>query len=72
MIDILVRVVIYEISTLLTAIILIGRSGSAITVDLGNIKLNKELEGLEMLRVNLNYFVITPRILGTCLSQGAK
>lgn len=68
-INILVQVVIYELSTLITAIILIGRSGSAITVDLGNMKLSRELEGLEMLGVNLNHFLITPRVYGTCISQ---
>ncbi len=68
-IDILIRVVIFELSTLLTAILLIGRSGSAITVDIGNMKLNRELEGLEMLGINLNHFLITPRILGSGLAQ---
>ncbi|MCC5854335.1 MAG: ABC transporter permease [Idiomarina sp.] len=68
-IDILVRVIIFELSTLLTAILLIGRSGSAITVDLGNMKLNRELEGLEMLGINLNHFLVTPRVIGTGLAQ---
>jgi|SRR5690554_1656638 len=68
-IDILVRVVVFELSTLFTAILLIGRSGSAITVDIGNMKLNRELEGVEMLGINLNHFLITPRVLGTGLAQ---
>lgn len=68
-IDILVRVVVFELSTLLTAILLIGRSGSAITVDLGNMKLNRELEGIEMLGINLNHFLITPRVIGAGLAQ---
>src|SRR5690554_5937946 len=68
-IDILVRVVVFELSTLLTAILLIGRSGSAITVDLGNMKLNRELEGVEMLGINLNHFLITPRVIGAGIAQ---
>lgn len=68
-IDILTRVVVYELSALLTAIVLIGRSGSAITVDLGNMKLNRELEGLEMLGMNLNRFLVTPRVVGTAVAQ---
>lgn len=68
-IDILIRLVVLELSTLLTAFILIGRSGSAICVDLGNMKLHRELEGLQMLGINLNHFLVTPRLIGMALSQ---
>ena len=68
-IDILIRLVVYELSTLLTAALLIGRSGSAITVDLGSMKLHRELEGLEMLGININNYLIAPRILGAAISQ---
>lgn len=68
-IDILLRVVVLELSTLLTAMVLIGRSGSAISIDLGNMKLHGELEGLQMLGINTNHFLVTPRLLGTALSQ---
>ena len=42
-----------ELSSLLTAIVLIGRSGSAIAVDLGSMKLRGEVEGLELLGINV-------------------
>jgi len=68
-VSLLSDVVALEFGSLLTAIILIGRSGSAIAVDLGNMKLNREIEGLELLGVNVNHFFVTPRLVGTTLSQ---
>ena len=68
-VTILTEVVALELGSLLTAIILIGRSGSAIAVDLGHMKLNREVEGLELLGINLNHFFITPRLVGTSVSQ---
>jgi phospholipid/cholesterol/gamma-HCH transport system permease protein len=68
-VSILTEVVALELGSLLTAIILVGRSGSAIAVDLGHMKLNREIEGLELLGINVNHLFITPRLLGTTLSQ---
>lgn len=70
-VNVLTQVVALELGSLLTAIILIGRSGSAIAVDLANMKLNKEIEGLELLGINVNHFFITPRLLGTTIAQMA-
>ena len=67
--SILSEVVAMELGCLLTAVILVGRSGSAIAIDLANMKLNREIEGLELLGINVNHFFITPRLLGTSLSQ---
>ena len=58
-----------ELSSLLTAIVLIGRSGSAIAVDLGSMNLRGEVEGLELLGINVNEFFVTPRIIGAAISQ---
>lgn len=70
-IQILTQLVALEIGPLLTAIILIGRSGSAIAVDLGNMRLHKEILGLELLGINIKQFFVLPRILGVALSQFA-
>lgn len=67
--DVLTRLVVLELGSLLTAIVLIGRSGSAITVDLGNMKVNKEIESLELLGINVNDFFVGPRLVGTAASQ---
>lgn len=68
-VNILSEVVALEMGCLLTAVILVGRSGSAITIDLASMKLNREIEGLELLGINVNHFFITPRLLGTTVSQ---
>lgn len=57
-------VVVRELAPLFTALIVIGRSGTAITTELGNMKLDRELEVLESLGINRNYFVVFPRLLG--------
>lgn len=68
-IHLLSSVVGMELGSLLTAIILIGRSGSAIAVDLGNMKLHGEVEALELLGIDLMDFFVAPRVLGTAISQ---
>ena len=67
--SVLTQLVALELGSLLTASVLIGRSGSAMVVDLGNMKLNGEVEGLELLGINVNDFFVTPRLVGTAVSQ---
>ena len=59
----------FEVAPLLTAFILVARSGSAMTVDLGNMSLHGETEGLELLGININDFLISNRLLATAISQ---
>jgi phospholipid/cholesterol/gamma-HCH transport system permease protein len=68
-INVLTRVVALELAPLLTAIIVIGRTGSAIAVDLGNMKLHREVEGLTLLGIDVQDFFISPRLVGVGLSQ---
>lgn len=67
--NLLTNIVGVELSSILTAIVLIGRSGSAIVVDLGSMKLRREVEGLELLGINVNEFFVTPRIIGAAVAQ---
>ncbi len=59
----------HEIGPFLTAIVLIGRSGSAMAVDLGNMQLHGEIEGLELLGIDINDYLIAPRLIGAAISQ---
>lgn len=68
-VNVLTRVVALELAPLLTAIIVIGRTGSAIAVDLGNMKLHREVEGLTLLGIDVQDFFISPRLMGVGLSQ---
>ncbi|NOX08859.1 MAG: ABC transporter permease [Gammaproteobacteria bacterium] len=65
----LVTVMVNEFSVLLTAIVLIGRVGSAITVDLGGMQLRKEIESLELLGIHASTFFVTPRLIAVAVSQ---
>jgi phospholipid/cholesterol/gamma-HCH transport system permease protein len=69
MVAVLAQVVALEMGPLLTAILIIGRSSSAIAVELGHMRLNKEVEGLWLLGVNTNDLLVTPRLLGTATAQ---
>ena len=60
----LVWVIIRELGPLLTAIIIIARSGTAIATELGNMKLNGEIELLEGMGIPANHYLIMPRIFG--------
>lgn len=58
-----------EVGPMIAAITLISRTGSAIAVDLGNMKLHREIESLEAMGVDINEYLVAPRILGVAVSQ---
>lgn len=64
MVPILVLVIFRELGPLLTAIIVIGRSGTAIATELGNMVIAQELEAIQAMGINPVYFIVTPRIIG--------
>jgi len=68
-VTILNHVIALELGPMIAGIVLISRTGSAITVDLGNMKLHKEIEALELMGIDINKFLIAPRILGVTISQ---
>lgn len=65
---ILVWVVLRELAPLLTAIVIIARSGTAIATELGNMKLNGEIESLEMMGISIDRYLIFPRVAGVTIS----
>jgi phospholipid/cholesterol/gamma-HCH transport system permease protein len=65
---ILVWVVLRELAPLLTAIIVIARSGTAIAAELGSMKINGEIDAIEMLGIPADRYLILPRILGVTIS----
>lgn len=68
-INLMIRFVALELSPLLTAIIIICRSGSAVAVDLGNMSFNKEIKGLELLGIDSLVYLAFPRLIGMTVSQ---
>lgn len=52
-----------ELGPLLIAVIVIGRSGSAVTAELGTMKVSEEIEALEVMAINPIRFLVVPRFL---------
>lgn len=52
-----------ELGPLLIAVIVIGRSGSAVTAELGTMKVSEEIEALEVMAINPVRFLVVPRVL---------
>lgn len=65
---ILVWVVLRELAPLLTAIIVIARSGTAIAAELGSMKVNGEIDSLEMMGIPPQRYLLFPRIFGVTFS----
>lgn len=52
-----------ELAPLVTAVIVIGRSGSAVTAELGTMKVSEEIEALEVMAIPPMSWLIVPRFL---------
>jgi phospholipid/cholesterol/gamma-HCH transport system permease protein len=52
-----------EIGPLITAVIVIGRSGSAVTAELGTMKVEEEIEALNVMGIDPVKYLIVPRLL---------
>ena len=61
---VLVWVVFLELGPLLTAIIVIARSGTAIAAEIGSMKINGEITVLERLGIEPERYLLLPRVIG--------
>ena len=62
--QLIVTIIIREMGPLITAVILIGRSGTAMATELGSMRLGGEFEALQAYRIDPLAFVILPRVGG--------
>lgn len=58
-----------EVGPLLTAVILAGRSGSAITAELASMKVQEEVDALRTMGADEASFLVAPRLLALVLSM---
>ena len=65
---ILVWVVIREAGPILTAMIVVARSGAAISAELASMKINRELWALEAMGISTDRYLIMPRVMGAAIS----
>jgi phospholipid/cholesterol/gamma-HCH transport system permease protein len=67
--NIIVVVIIRELGPLLTAFIVIGRSGTAITTELGNMRVAQEITALELMGIRISRYITMPRVVAVVLSM---
>lgn len=58
-----------ELGPVVTALLFAGRAGSALAAEIGLMKATEQLSGLEMMAVNPEHRVLTPRLLAGVLSM---
>jgi phospholipid/cholesterol/gamma-HCH transport system permease protein len=64
----IIVILVRELGPLLTAVIVILRSGSAIAMEIGYMRVLGELEGLEMQGISTMHFLGIPRLIGVATS----
>ncbi|GAB4171902.1 MAG: hypothetical protein Fur0032_11290 [Terrimicrobiaceae bacterium] len=52
-----------ELGPIIVAVVVIGRSGSAVTAEIGTMKVSEEIEALEVMSINPIRFLVVPRFL---------
>jgi phospholipid/cholesterol/gamma-HCH transport system permease protein len=63
--NLLVLIIARELGPLITAIIVITRSGSAITAEIGTQKQHKEIRSLELMGIDTKLYIVLPRIIAS-------
>lgn len=66
--NILVVIIVRELGPLITALIVIARSGTAVASEIGNMRVNREIEALEVMGIHPLSFIVFPRLIGGVIS----
>lgn len=56
-----------ELSPILTAIMVIGRAGSAITAELGTMRITEQIDALQTLCINVKQYLIVPKLVSSTI-----
>jgi phospholipid/cholesterol/gamma-HCH transport system permease protein len=62
-------IIIRELGSLLTAIIVLLRSGAAVATEMGYMAVLKETKGIEMMGINPIHYLAVPRVIGISISM---
>ena len=60
--DLVMLTLLREMGPVLIAVIVIGRSGSAVAAELGTMKVSEEIEALEVMAINPVQYLVVPRV----------
>lgn len=66
--NLLIVLVVRELGPLMTALVVIARSGTAVASEVGNMRANREIEALESMGINPLSYIVFPRIVGGVVS----
>lgn len=66
--NLLIVIIVREVGPLLTALIVVARSGTAVATEIGNMRANREIEALETMGINPLSYIVFPRLVGGTLS----
>lgn len=64
----LVIIIVRELGPLMTALVVIARSGTAVASEVGNMRANREIEALESMGINPLSYIVFPRVVGGVIS----
>lgn len=65
---VLYLVIVRELGPLIVSLVVIARSGTAVASELGGMKANKEIDGLEMMGIDPLALLVLPRLVGGVIS----
>jgi phospholipid/cholesterol/gamma-HCH transport system permease protein len=65
---IVAHVTVKDVAPVLTALVIIGRSGTAIAVELANMKLNGEIDALVAFGLPLEHVIVLPRLVAAVVA----
>lgn len=68
---VLVLILVRHFGPLLTAMLVIGRSGTAIATEMATVRLTGEMEGLRSMGVDPLHYYVHPRLVGSAISMPA-
>lgn len=66
--NLLVVIIVRELGPLMTALVVIARSGTAVASEVGNMRANREIEALESMGINPLSYIVFPRLVGGVIS----
>jgi phospholipid/cholesterol/gamma-HCH transport system permease protein len=66
--NLLVAIIMRELGPLMTALVVIARSGTAVASEVGNMRANREIEALESMGINPLSYIVFPRLIGGVVS----
>lgn len=66
--NLLVVILVREVGPLMTAFVVIARSGTAVASEIGTMKVNKEIDALEVMGIHPLSYVVFPRLAGGIIS----